>query len=130
MRRATSSMLRRSERGAGAVVLLLAVIGLGLVATASVTAFTGIHYAQYGVKYDCGSVASPRDPRNLAPKRALVPPRLNTAHDQCVDLRSDRSSRAIVLLVAGSVVLLAALSAPAVTRRAQRIDKRRRARNS
>ena len=118
-------MTRRGDRGASVIVVVLAIVGLGLIAAASVIALRSFESRPY----DCGSVISPKDPRDLVSKQAAVPPALVTAHDECESLRSDKSTQSAVLLGAGAVLLVGALAAPAITRRAQRVHRRSRARH-
>ena len=76
-------------------------------------------------KFDCGSVLFPKDPRNLAPPRGEVPPRLKRANNRCEDLRSDQTRNAIVLMVAGALPLLLVLALPFLSRRSRRRGRRR-----
>jgi hypothetical protein len=66
--------------------------------------------------YDCGTVASPKDVRDLAPRRGDVPRRFAVAYQHCATLRSDRTRRAAILLVAGAILLIAVLAGPALSR--------------
>ena len=76
--------------------------------------------------FDCGSVLFPKDPRNLAPPRAnRVPLRLARANARCDKIRSDRTHRAIVYMVAGVVPLLLVLALPFLSRRSRRRGRRR-----
>ena len=76
--------------------------------------------------FDCGSVLFPKDPRNLAPPRAnRVPFRLTKANNQCDKIRSDRTHKAIVYMVAGVVPLLLVLALPFLSRRSRRRGRRR-----
>jgi hypothetical protein len=112
---------RESERGASAVVWLLAAIGCVLIVSAGVIAFRGFHYRQF----DCGSVMSTRDPRAFVAKRLVVPTSYETAHEQCEAERSTKSTQARAALIAGTVLLLGALAAPAMSRRSVRLHRRR-----
>lgn len=116
---------RRREEGASVIVVLLALVGCGLIAAAGVIALRDFDYAQY----HCGSVISPKDPRDLVSRRANVPLRFIAAHNECESLRSDKSTLAEVLLFAGAVLLVGALAAPAIARRGHRMRRRHRARH-
>ena len=117
-------MRRRTEERATAVVVILAIIGCALIATSIATAVRTFEHGQYG----CGSVIFPKDPRNLVSKRAAVPPALIGAHDQCESLRATQSTRASGLLIGGGALLVFALAAPSLARRARRMRRRLRSR--
>jgi hypothetical protein len=79
-------------------------------------------------RFECGSVLFAKDPRNLAPPRGNVPPRFVRANRLCEQIRSDRTHKAIVYMVAGALPLLLVLALPFFSRRSRRSRGRRRVR--
>jgi hypothetical protein len=76
-------------------------------------------------EFDCRSVLTPKDPRNLAPPQRSVPLRFIRANNRCEHLRSDRTHKAIVFMIAGVIPLLIVLTLPFFSRRARRSRRRR-----
>jgi hypothetical protein len=76
-------------------------------------------------EFDCGSLLSAKDPRNLAPPQRNVPLRFIRANNRCEHLRSDRTHKAIVFMIAGAIPLLIVLALPFLSRRARRSRRRR-----
>ena len=101
-------------------------VAVALLVLAGTTATSDLHYSGLVRTYDCGSVLSAKDPRDLAPKQASVPRALISAASRCDDVRSTQSRRAATYLVAGTVVLLVALVTPVVANQARRRRRRRR----
>ncbi|HYL51122.1 MAG TPA: hypothetical protein VEZ15_04070 [Acidimicrobiia bacterium] len=99
-----------------AIATTLGLVGIVLLGVAATTALRHFHFHQY----DCGSVVSAKDPRNLVSKRATVPLRLINANKQCEKLRTSRSHKATNYLIAGGAVLLVALIVPSAARIARR----------
>jgi hypothetical protein len=107
-----------------AVVLALA--GVAALLAAGLVSVRSFDYHGPAQKYDCGSVLFAKDPRNLAPRRAIVPPRYARANRQCEKMRSDRTHKALVFMLAGAVPLLIVLALPFLSRRSRRSRVRRR----
>jgi hypothetical protein len=102
-----------------ASITVASILGLIGVALLLIAATTGLRHFDFN-GYDCGSVVSAKDPRNLVSRRAAVPPRLVNANLQCEKLRTTRSHKATNYLIAGGIVLLVALIVPSVTRMSRR----------
>ena len=109
-----------------AVVLALA--GVAALVAAAVFSLRGVQtrVPPNPRKFDCGSVLFAKDPRNLAPPRGNLPPRLVRANNRCEHLRSDETHKAIVFMIAGAVPLLLVLALPFLSRRTRRSRRRRR----
>jgi hypothetical protein len=110
-----------SNRGIALIATVVGLVGLFLLADAAATAVRHFSYNSF----DCGSVINAKDPRNLLPPRARVTPRYENAYKHCQTLRTERSDRATKLLVAGAVIVLAALITPAIIHRSRRLRRRR-----
>jgi hypothetical protein len=102
------------------VAVLLVLGGLVCVVVGAVVANTAITVSVGARPFSCGRVISPKDPRDLVPKHVQIPPLFETAHDRCLDERSNKSSTAAVLLVAGAVLEIAGIAMSARTRRTRR----------
>ena len=108
-----------------AVVLVLA--GVAALVAAAIVSLRGVQtrVPPNPRQFDCGSVLFAKDPRNLAPPRVNLPPRLVKANNRCEHLRSDRTHKAIVFMIAGVLPLLLVLALPFLSRRARRSTRRR-----
>ena len=109
-----------------AVVLALA--GVAALLAAGVVSLRSFEVHGRVQKFDCGSVLFAKDPRNLAPQSATVPPRFVNANKRCEKLRNDRTHKALVFMLAGAVPLLIVLALPFLSRRSRRSRVRRRSR--
>jgi hypothetical protein len=98
------------------IATIFGLVGIALLLTAASTALRHFDFKSF----DCGSVVSAKDPRDLVPRRAAVPLRFVNANRQCEKLRTTRSDKATKLLIAGGILLLVALAAPSVARVARR----------
>jgi hypothetical protein len=110
--------------------LILALAGVAALLAASVVSLRGFEtrVAPFPRQFDCGSVLFAKDPRNLAPPQRTVPPIYTKANNRCEHIRSDRTHKAIVYMVAGAVPLLLVLALPFFSRRSRRSRGRRRVR--
>ena len=99
-----------------AVASICGLVGIVLLLSAAATALSHFDFNSY----DCGSVISAKDPRDLVSRRAAVPPRLVNANLQCEKLRTTRSHKATKYLIAGGSLLLVALLVPSVVRMSRR----------
>jgi len=109
-----------------AVILTLA--GVAALLAAAVVSLRSFEVHVLGQKYDCGSVLSAKDPRDLSPRARSVPLRLTRANNHCEKLRNDRTHKAITFMVAGAAPLLLVLALPFLSRRSRRSGHRRRVR--
>ena len=100
--------------------------GLSFLIVAGTMAFESFKYAAV----DCGSVISPKDPTNRVARTAAIPPRLLVARKHCVDMRSSRAARFVVLMGIGVAMIFVFLATPTLARRARRRAGRRRRRAS
>ena len=126
----------RRLRGLGILVIVLTVLGVVLLALAADTAYGTFRVRAPNFRqprtvarrYECGSVLSPKDVRNLVPKTAALPGPLAVGYRRCESKRTQKSDRAMRYLVAGAVILIIAFSVPAIVRgRRRRKHRPRRA---
>ncbi len=104
-----------------AIATIFGLIGIALLLVAASTALRHFEFNNF----DCGSVISAKDPRDLIPRRAPVPLRNVNANRQCEKLRTSRSDKATKYLIAGAIPLLVALAVPSVVRISRRSRYRR-----
>jgi hypothetical protein len=77
-------------------------------------------------RYDCGSVLFSKDPRTRVPPRGTVSRNLIVAESHCEKLRTSRTHKALVFMLAGAAPLLLVLALPALSRRSRRARTRHR----
>jgi hypothetical protein len=107
------------------------VLALAGVAALAAAAFVSVRTVETRMpvrpfKADCGSVLFAKDPRNLSPATRVVPPYLTAANNRCEKLRTERTHKALVYMLAGAAPLLLVLALPFLSRRSRRAGRRRR----
>jgi hypothetical protein len=109
-------------------MLFLAIIGVACLVASLLVATDQITVRHKGHKFNCGSVLSAKDPRDLVSRRAQVTQLYKQANRKCDKKRDESASKAIKLFVAGVVPLLIVLMIPALSRRSRMARGRRRTR--
>jgi hypothetical protein len=120
----------RPNQAARIAATILALAGLAFMVAAGIVATRDFTVRVPGSPriFRCGSVLSPKDPRNLVPTRLAVPPTYSRAYSRCQHTSSTQVHTATTFLVVGVVPLLIVLTLPAVSRRSRRSRARRRTR--
>jgi hypothetical protein len=110
------------------VAIVLAIIGVACLVASLVVATKQITVSVQRQKFDCGSVLSSKDPRDLAGSRGRVTPLYKQANNQCQKRNDENTKRAIRLFVVGVIPLLIVLMVPALARRSRMARAHRRTR--
>ncbi len=105
--------------------ILLGLLGIVLIVLSGVQATSSFSVRFNRHTYKCGTLVSPKDPRDLVGKHAQVPRRLQQAYTKCQNERSRRNHRAVAYLVAGAVPILLILTLPAFMRGTRRARGRK-----
>ncbi len=108
--------------------VILALAGVAALLAAAAVSLRSFSFHGPAQRYDCGSVLFAKDPRNLAPPSGAMPRRLVGANKQCEKIRTERTHKALVFMLAGAAPLLLVLALPFLSRRSRRSGHRRRLR--
>ena len=120
----------RPNQAARIAATILALAGLAFMVAAGFVATHDFTVRVPGSAriFRCGSVLSPKDPRNLVSTRVAVPPTFIRAYSRCQHTSSTQVHTATTFLVVGVIPLLIVLTLPAMSRRSRRSRARRRTR--
>jgi hypothetical protein len=114
----------KPNRIAQAAALILAIAGVACLLASFMVATRHFTVRAGGRHFNCGSVISPKDPRNKVSTHARVPRAYTQAYKRCNKQIAQRTQSATKFLIIGVIPLLIVLMLPSLTRRSRRSRRR------